>query len=180
LPHIHLPDEHQISGEEYQRILLFRVVPVNPHSRALVGQFEKESNWVRRRRRRKPLQGACLKRLSSMCIMNADDHERHGRRDVHDRVFLNCQHEHDRENGHGHAHARGYGPSQSRGHAGGCAGADVRGSLSWCLQYLESFLSNPLTKVYQSGLLLFKLTHYQPCTERTQSYCEGSASKNGT
>src|SRR5262249_10875492 len=40
----------------------------------------------------------------------------------------------------------GYGQSQSRGRAGGCAGADDRGSLSWCLQYLESCLSNTLTK----------------------------------
>jgi len=70
-----------------------------------------------------------------MRIMNADDHERHGRPDVHDRVFLNWQREHARENGH--ARARGYGQSQSRGHADGCAGADVRGSCSWCLQYLE-------------------------------------------
>ena len=67
-----------------------------------------------------------------MCIMNADDHERRGRRDVHDRVFLNCQGEHARENGHARVH--GYVQSQSRGHAGGCAGADVRVRLSWCLQ----------------------------------------------
>lgn len=76
----------------------------------------------------KPPQRACLKRLSPMYIMNADDHERRGRRDVHDRVFLNWQREHVRENGH--ARARGYGQSQSRGHAGGCAGADVRESCS--------------------------------------------------
>ena len=76
--------------------------------------------------------------------MNVDDHERRGRCDVHDRVFLNCRREDVRENGH--AHARGYGQSQSRGHAGGCAGADVRGSLSCCLQYLESCLSNTLAK----------------------------------
>lgn len=83
-----------------------------------------------------------------MCIMNADDHERRGRCDVHDRVFLHCSREHDRENGH--ARARGYGKSRSRGHAGGCADADVRGSLSWCLQYLESCLSNTLTN-YSTG-----------------------------
>ena len=92
--------------------------------------------------------------------MNADDHERHGRRDVHDRVFLNCPHEHVRENGH--ARACGYGQYQSRGHAGGYAGADVRESLSWCLQ-LKKFPVDPLLKIYHSGLLLFKLPTTQNC-----------------
>ena len=79
-----------------------------------------------------------------MCIMNADGHERRGRRDVHDHVFLYCQREHVRENGHARAHD--YGQSQSRGHADGCAGADVRVSLSWCLQYVESFTVEPSEK----------------------------------
>lgn len=73
-----------------------------------------------------------------MCIRRADDHERRGRPDVHDRGFLHCQREHVRENAR--ACARGYGQS-NREHGGGCAGADVRVSLSWCLHYLESFLS---------------------------------------
>ena len=49
--------------------------------------------------------------------MNAYGHDRHvRRRDVHDRVFPNCQHEHVRENGHGRVH--GYERSQSRDYAG--------------------------------------------------------------
>ena len=62
-----------------------------------------------------------------MCIMNVDDHERRGHRDVHDRVFLRCQREHVRENARAYVHGCG---QSSRGHAGGCAGADVRESLS--------------------------------------------------
>jgi len=80
-----------------------------------------------------------------MCIMHADDHERHGRHDVHDRVFLNFQREHVRENGD--ARARGYGQSQSCGHAGERAGADVRVSLSYCLQTFLSTLRKCITLI---------------------------------
>lgn len=61
-------------------------------------------------------------------IMNACGHDHHVRHDVHDRVFLSCQHEHVREHGHGRVH--GCEPSQSREYAGGYAGADVRVNLS--------------------------------------------------
>jgi hypothetical protein len=69
--------------------------------------------------------------------MNADDHERRGRRDVHDHVFLNCQREHVHENGD--ARARGYGQSQSRGHADGRAGADVQRNMDKLLLLAANF-----------------------------------------
>ena len=64
-------------------------------------------------------------------LTNAYDHECHGRRGVRDRDVVNCQYGNVRENGHVRAHGCGL---SRRGHAGGRAGADVRGSCSWYLQ----------------------------------------------